>query len=789
MFKSFRPALLAAALTVITASCSDNCNSFRYKAEQHPFTDARTEEMIAELYDNMSMDERIAQIHGMFVADLLDSEGHLDTALCRRIIPYGVGHFCQYASNTEWEPERLRDLVAEVQDWLMNNTPNGIPALFHEEVLSGVATKYSTIYPQQIGLACSFNPELAAVKTQQTAAALRKIGGMLALSPMVDVCRTPSFNRLEESYGEDAYLSAAMGTAFALGLQDGGLRNGVAACSKHFLGYGGGGDADTKELYEDILMPHEAMIRIAGSKVVMTGYHAVHGTNAVASSELQEGILRTYLGFDGVMVSDYTSINQIPGQPDQMHRAAAAVNAGNDVEFCNNDAYKFIPDAIEAGLVKPEALERAVKNVLRLKAAVGLLDENPVLYAEGDIDYDTDAERATAYTLATQSVVMLKNNGILPLKEGRSIALTGPNANSFWAMPGDYAYPGMAYFWHSFDPSAETPHIVTLREGLQNRMPAGFTLAYERGCDWTDAAETSLADTGDERVRDMSKMSRRIDAGETIDRAGAIAMAAGSDVIIAAMGENDLLCGENRDRGSLRLPGSQEAYVEELIATGKPVVLVIFGGRAQVIGDLADRCAAVIQAWYPGEEGGNALADIIYGNVSPSGKLSVSYPSEEIYEPLCYNYSIEQDQRVQYPFGFGLSYTEFTYSGLELKSSAKTSDKAFKLSFNLTNSGECAADEIVQIYLSPADGQDVRPVQLQGFGRVSLKPGETRKVTFLMSPQQFGHYDDGQWTIEPGRYEIKVGASSADIRLKGIINLTGNAETIALRDIYFSEMI
>lgn len=784
MKRIFRPMLLIAAATAI-AACSQP--QFKYEAQEHPLSNEETEALVDELYAKMSMDEKIAQIHGMYVSDILGPDGHIDTARCREIIPAGIGHFCQYASNTEWEPEQLRDMVAEVQDWIINNTPNGIPALFHEEVLSGVATKGATTYPQQIGLACSFNPELAAVKTRQTAAALRKIGGMLALSPMVDVCRTPSFNRLEESYGEDAYLSAAMGTAFALGLQDGGLRNGVAACSKHFLGYGGGGNAETKELYEDILMPHEAMIRIAGSKVVMTGYHAVHGINAVANSELQQDILRDYLHFDGMMVSDYTSINQIPGQPDQMHRAAAALNAGNDVEFCNNDAYKFIPQAIEESLTTPEALERAVKNVLRIKAAVGLLDENPVLYAEGDIEYDTPAERETAYTLASQSVVLLKNDGILPLKSG-NIALTGPNANSMWAMPGDYAYAGMAYFWHRFNPSSETPHIVTLREGLETRMPEGFSLSYERGCDWTDEEQELRDAAGDQRVLDLIKMMRRIDAGETIDRAGAVAMATSSDVIIAAMGENDLLCGENRDRGSLRLPGTQEAYVEELIATGKPVVLVIFGGRAQVIGDLADKCAAVIQAWYPGEEGGNALADILYGNVSPSGKLSVSYPAEEIYEPVCYNYSTEPDARIQYPFGYGLSYTTFEYSDIQAGKNIKTSDKAFKLSFDLTNSGEFEADEIVQIYLSPAEGQPVRPVQLQGFGRVSLKPGETRKVEFLMSPQQFGYYDNGQWSVDGGKYLLKVGASSTDIRLTKEITLQGKTVTRPLREVYFSEM-
>ena len=233
------------------------------------------EQKIDELYQRMSQEERIAQLRSCYMDDLFDEQGQLDTVKCKELIPNGIGHFSQYASQKPMDPNVLRDRVAAVQEWLMTHTPSGIPALFHEEVLSGINTRGATIYPQQIGQACSFNPELAELKTRQTATTMRKMGGVLSLSPMVDVCRTPSFNRLEESYGEDGYLSAVMGVAFVRGLQQGDLRKGVGACSKHYLGYGGGGDADEKELMEEILMPHEAMIRLAGSKAVMPGYHAM----------------------------------------------------------------------------------------------------------------------------------------------------------------------------------------------------------------------------------------------------------------------------------------------------------------------------------------------------------------------------------------------------------------------------------------------------------------------------------------------------------------------------------
>lgn len=748
------------------------------------------DKQVDELYNRMSQEERIAQLRGMYISDLFAEDGSLDTLKCRQLIPNGIGHFSQFASQESLSPNEIRDKVAVVQEWLVNNTPNGIPALFHEEVLTGVNTRDATVYPQQIGQACSFNTQLAELKTLQTGRCLRRIGGMLSLSPMVDVVRTPSFNRLEESYGEDAYLSAAMGTAFVRGLQQGGLREGVGACSKHFLGYGGGGNAQEKELMEEILLPHEAMIREAGSKVVMTGYHAVHGTNCVANEELQQGILRDYLHFDGMMVSDYGAVDQVPGQPDAVHLAAAAINAGNDVDFPKGDSYAHLQEAIDKGLVSQETFERAVKCVLRYKAMVGLLDKDPKLYEGGNIEYDTKEERQTAYDIATQSVVLLKNDGILPLNKPQRIALTGPNANSMWAMLGDYTFQSMSYFWKLRIEDDMHPHIVGLREGMNSRLPEGSTLSYSRGCDWTENVETIVEDGGDERASYMrSVLNRKVDSGETANLEEALKIANESDVIVAAVGENVMLSGENRDRGSLRLPGSQEQFVERLIATGKPVVLVVFGGRAQVISSIADRCAAVIQAWYPGEEGGNAVADILYGNVSPSGKLSVSYPNVELNEPICYNYSDKHNPRIAWPFGFGLSYTTFEYSALQVDAEAKTNDESISISFAVKNTGKIAADEIAQIYLSPTSAdQHIRPIQLHGFGRVHLNPGEERTLHFTMSPQQFGYYADHQWHVAPGKYTIKIGASCEDIRLSSDITLTGDTYTLPLRTNYFTTM-
>lgn len=792
-------------LMLLTATALTNCSTQQ---------DNKMDEYVDNLYERMTDGERLAQLQSAFMDKLFDEEGNLDTALCRKTIPNGIGHFSQYASQLPLDANTIRDRVAKVQEWLMNNTPNGIPALFHEEVLSGINTQDATIYPQQIGQACSFNPELAELKTKQTGIAMRKMGGVLSLSPMVDVCRTPSFNRLEESYGEDGYLSAVMGTVFVNGLQQSDLSQGVGACSKHYLGYGGGGDAEEKEMMEEILLPHETMIRLAGSKAVMPGYHAVHGTNCVANSEILQDILRGYVGFDGMIVSDYTAIDQLPDQEDDMHKAAAAINGGNDVDFPSGSNYALLPEAIKKGLVSQETFERAVKNVLKYKYRAGLFDKKPYLYSNEDIVLDTDEERRTAYDIASQSIVLLENKGILPLRNVKNILLTGPNANSFWAMCGDYSYPAMNYFWKMGKASGENPHVVTLLEGMQNAInsismnissqPPTFSpqitspkLMYSRGCDWTEEIETIFSRSGDERAWDYEILHRKVDSGEKADANEALALAEKSDVIIAAVGENVMLCGENRDRRGpapdkvgLRLPGKQEEYVNKLIATGKPVVLVVFGGHAQVISGIAEKCAAVIQAWYPGEEGGNAVADILCGKISPSAKLSVSYPNTEIYEPICYNYSDKPDPRVAWPFGYGLSYTKFEYSNLNAEKQISTDSEYTLVSFDVENCGDMEADEIAQLYISPKNNsQNIRPIQLQGFARVSLKPGEKKTISVKLYTEQFGYYSNEgqrQWNIAPGTFTIKVGASSADIRSQQDITLAGSKVIKPLRDYYFS---
>lgn len=750
------------------------------------------DQQVDEIFAKMTQEECVAQLHGTYLEVFFDENNKLIPEKCEELIPNGAGHFSQFCMNTDKTPDELRDMVMQMQAWLKENTPNGIPALFHEEVLSGVNSAYATIYPQQIGMAGSFNPALAEQKTYETATGLRKMGGFMALSPMVDVVRNPSFNRLEESYGEDGYLSAVMGVAFVKGLQHGDLREGVAATTKHFLGYGGGGDATDKELMEEILMPHEAIVRLADSHSLMPGYHAMarDGIKCVANEGILQGVLRDYLKFDGIVVSDYGAVEQIDDNMTDIQRAAAAINAGNDVDFPQGNSYKYLPQAMEQGLVSKEVFERAVKRVLKFKALLGLFDENVPLYSTEHIELDSEAERNTAYQLASQSVVLLKNDGVLPLKgEKKNVALVGPNANSMWAMCGDYSYPAMRYFWKSSIEDGSRPHVVGLKEGLENNKPEGFAVNYSRGCDWTEEVETVVDQSGDPRTAYLYYIqNRKVDSGEEANWNEALKMAAQNDVIVAAVGENVMLCGENRDRKHLRLPGRQEEFVRALIATGKPVVLVVFGGRAQVLGDLADKCAAVIQAWYPGEEGGNALADILYGKVSPSGKLSVTYPAVELHEQICYNYGLDGDPRVAFPFGYGLTYTTFEYSNMQIESNVATNADRFNVSVEVKNTGDVAATEIVELYVSPIErSAKLKPIQLQGFKRVTLEPGQSETVTLAVSPQQLGYFVNGHWAIDPGRYMIKLGASSQDIRQEGEVVLTGETCEMDLRTAYFAE--
>ena len=789
-----------AALSALFISCESE-KTPRTQVAEIPFSTPAIAAKVDSIYNAMTMEERVAQLHSVRSMFLTDEDGKLSLDSCRKYIPHGVAHVAQFACTQQLSIDELRAFVSDLQHFLVHETRTGIPAIFHEEAITGFPTVGSTTYPQQIGVACTWNPEMVELKSEHTRRAMRSGGATMALSPMVDVVRTQTFNRIEESYGEDGYLSSAMGQAFINGLQGDDLRTSIAACTKHYLGYGGGANLPEKELIEEIITPHEVAIRRANSKAIMPGYHAFKGETSITNSYFLQDLLRKYMGFDGLVVSDYFAISvkwKAQGNPNHFkERAAKAMNTGADLELCDLECFKFLPELIEEGKVSEARFKEAVTRNLTMKARLGLLDPNPTFIAEPKLDVGNDTFRQTAYDLAAQGIVLLKNNGILPLNAEKTpnIALVGPNANSPWAMLGDYTFQAHHTFFQGVAVDMDKHKIFTVKEGMERAVKdTDFRLAYERGCNWDGAELTSASGTGgDDRIKN-EKIVWLVDmlakTSDPFDWNKAMKMAAKSDVVVAAMGENVALCGEGRSRKGIRLPGAQEQFVEQLIDAGRPVVVVIFGGRAQVLSQkIIDGAAAIVQAWYPGEEGGNAVADILTGKVNPSGKLCVSYPLHEKSPVLCYNYGeAKMKPHVLYPFGHGLSYTQFDYKHITATPKAEIGSGEVSVKINIKNSGKHDGTEIVQLYIKPTnETQGLKPIQLKGFKRVDLKAGEEKQLTFTFLPELISHWEDHQWFVSPGNYEIAIGASATDIKATLPLEITGEQRITPNREIFFSD--
>lgn len=677
--------------------------SFVLQGQNTPFATPEIDSKVDAIMADMSMDEKLAQIMGTRLRDIME-DGKISLEKCRTHIPFGIGHFCQFSSGQELKPEELRDMVREVQHYLMTETRMKIPAIFHEEAITGFATLGATTFPQQIGVGCTWNPDLVEKNTASTARNMRAAGATFALSPMLDLSRSAHWNRHQESYGEDAYLTSRMGVAFVQGLQGEDFKTGVAATVKHFAGYGTQNNSE-KVLYEEYLMPHEACFKVGGAKSVMPSYGVYKALPVAANPTMLDQILRRDAGFDGLVVSDYGAINLLYKKykvaKDSTMAAALAINAGMDVELSSPTMFPKLKEALEQGLVTEKVIDAAVKRSLIMKAKLGLLDENPEIGKDGPLDFDPPENRKLAYETACQSIVLLKNNGILPIKkELKKIALVGPNAATVHGLLGDYTYQGMRAFWKQSAFDVNNPKLVSVKEGLENKLGNDVQLLHERGCDWSAALEAKIDKSGfgDSRIEKLKLLTVADTPQPNLQNA--LKIAKESDVIIAVMGENLYLNGEGRWRNGIRLPGEQEAFVEKLIETGKPVVLVILSGRQQVISTFSDRCAAIVQGWFPGEEGGNAVADILLGKVNPSGKLCVSYPRTENSQEINYQDG-ENKELIQYPFGFGLSYTQYTYGNFKMKKKTRITDDRFTVSCTIRNTGNMDGAEVAQLYVSP----------------------------------------------------------------------------------------
>lgn len=777
---------------VCLSACKTQNNTTEAFAETPAFSSPEIDAKVDDLMATMTLDEKIAQITGTRIRELM-VDGKLSSEKMDEHLANGIGHFCQFSTGQALNPEELRDLVREIQDYLTTKTRLKIPAIFHEEAITGFATQGATTFPQQIGIGCTWNPELVERNTTSTRKNMRAAGATFALSPMLDLSRTAHWNRHQESYGEDAYLTSRMGVAFVKGLQGDDFKTGVAATVKHFAGYGTKNNSE-KILYEEYLMPHEACIKIAGAKSVMPSYGTYKSLPISVNPTMLDRMLRREIGFDGLVVSDYGAINMVNRKykqaPDVMTAGAMAINAGVDIELSSPIAYPQFKEAIKKGLVTEEVINTSVKRSLIMKAKLGLLDENPHIGKDGTLDFDPPENRKLAYEAAVQSIVLLKNNGILPLKEDvKKIALVGPNAATTQGLLGDYTYQAMRAFWKSEEYDPLNPKLVTLKEGLEKALGNNVDIQHERGCDWSATLEAKIDKSGfgDDRLGRLKLLTVKGLAQPNLENA--VKIANKSDVIIAAMGENISLNGEGRSRKGIGLPGDQEAFVEKMLATGKPVILVLFGGRQQVIDKLEGRCVAIVNAWFPGEEGGNAVADILIGKVNPSAKLCVTYPNSQIREEVNYQNGYSKSNPPLYPFGYGLSYTNYEYSNVEIPSETNIAGNRFSVSLDLENTGKVDGTEIVQLYVSPVDKTTtMKAIQLKGFQRVALKSGEKKKVIFNVSPQQLVQYKNNQWIVEASKYEFKIGASSTDIRQKGIIEFKGDHLILEKgRQVFFSE--
>ncbi|GAV42976.1 glycoside hydrolase family 3 N-terminal domain-containing protein [Streptomyces acidiscabies] len=738
--------------------------------------DDRVEALLAE----MTLEEKLAQLGSAWpgvehvsgnVAPMQDVFArHTDFADARK---NGLGHLTRPFGTKPVEPAEGARLLAATQRELMAGTRLGIPALAHEECLTGFTTYRATVFPAALAWAAAFDPALVERMARAIGTSMRRVGVHQGLSPVLDVVRDYRWGRVEETLGEDPYLVATTGTAYVRGLESAG----IIATLKHFAGYSASKAARNhapvsmgpREFADVILPPFETALREGGARSVMNSYADVDGMPAGADAGLLTGLLREEWGFEGTVVSDYWSVAFLR----TTHHIAAtdgeagarALAAGIDVELPDTLCYGDpLADLVRSGAVPEDLVDRAVRRVLRQKADLGLLDAGytPDVGLDEPIDLDPPAHRALARQLAERSVVLLDNHdGLLPLAPGTaSVALVGPSADDPNAFFGCYSFPNHVLPHHpGHGNGIETP---TLLDALARELPT-VRIAYEQGCPVKDIDRTGIA--------------------------AAVEQAERADVCIAVVGDLAGLfgrgtSGEGCDVEDLALPGVQGELVEALLATGTPVVLLVVSGRPYALGAYTGRAAAIVQAFFPGEEGGPALAGVLSGRVTPSGKLPVQVPRTAGGQPGTYLHAplggnsrgvSNLDPTPAYPFGHGLSYTEFAYAGLTLGAAEIPTDGEVEISCLVRNTGDLEGTEVVQLYTADPVAQLPRPVtQLTGFARVALAPGQERRVTFRLHTDRLAYTGPAMHRIvEPGEITVMLGASSADIRLTGTLRLTG----------------
>lgn len=739
-----------------------------------PYKDASlsVRKRVEDLMGRMTIEEKCAQLMGLWNGGVEDFKPEIfdDPEKMKEIFGRGC-HSVHPAPFGIKETVRMRNAI---QKYLVEETRLGIPAIFVDEGQHGMMRPEATVFPQAIGLACSWDTTLFEKVYSVVAHEMRSRGTHHALTPVIDVCRDPRWGRTEETYGEDPYLNGMLSVAAVKGLQGGDTgkvgKESVAATLKHLVGHGeseGGLNQSpanySKRVLRDYHMPPFKMcIDYAKPVSVMPSYNEIDGVPSHANRWLLQDLLRNEWGYKGMVVSDYYGVDHLFNKHfvchDATEAAMTAFNCGIQYEFPQANMYRVLPELLKKKKIKREDIDKAVEQVLTFKFSLGLF-ENPFVDEKQAVSVSKSlAHKKTALRAAHESIVLLKNDGLLPLKKGKykRIAVIGPCAKDLWF--GGY--------------SGEPYEKVSLLDGIKAGAGNGTEVLFAQGCRLTINTTISYFNWKYDEI----KFASRDENMKLISEA--VKVASGADLVILALGENEHLCREAwaqnhiGDNMTLDLFGEQGELADAITALGKPVVLYLMNGRPLSINTLAEKVPAILEGWYMGQETGTAAADIIFGEVNPSGKLTITIPKSAGQLPMYYNHKpsaqwqdyLSQDVKPLFHFGYGLSYTKFRYGKPELiKSTIKKSEKT-KVTLEVTNAGKIAGDEIVQLYIRDVVSSVTRPVkELKGFARITLKPGETKKVSFDITPEKLAfHNIDMKYVVEPGDFEIMTGSSSRD---------------------------
>jgi beta-glucosidase len=739
---------------------------------------------VADLLGRMTIEEKVGQmlcIWGEKKTLLFDEQGDLDLVKLGMNLPHGIGQIARLSDTLGGVTARgMAELANSIQRFFMEETRLGIPVIFHEECLHGLAAIDATSYPQPIGLASTFNPALIEEIYSSIAEDARSRGAHQALTPVVDVAREPRWGRVEETFGEDPYLVAQMGIAAVHGFQgDGTFRDKkrLIATLKHFAAHGqpesgtncAPVNVSERLLRDTFLYTFREVIAKANALSVMASYNEIDGVPSHANAWLLRTVLRGEWGFQGSVVSDYYAITELHHREeaishavarDKSDAAALAVCAGVNIELPDRDCYPHIVDLVKKGVLSESSIDELVAPLLSQKFRLGLFEDPFVDPSTIDDDLRLTGDRDRALRAARETVTLLKNdNAILPIdpRRHKTIAVIGPNANR--PLLGGY--------------SGKPRYNVTVLEGVQIRAGTAFKVLFSEGCkitvggSWNDDAVT-LPDAAD-------------DARSIQD---AVSTAKRSDLVILALGDNEQTSREAwskvhmGDRASLKLFGKQNDLVRAIVETGKPVVALLFTGRPYAITYLDAHAAGILQCWYLGQETGRAVAEVLFGDHNPSGKLPISLPRSVGHLPCYYNYKpsarrgyLFDDVSPLYPFGFGRSYTTFAFSNVRLTQSLIQADQSTEVLVDVTNTGKRLGEEVVQMYVRDLVSTVTRPVkELRGFQKISLAPGETKTVSLRIEPEHLAFTTISmKRVVEPGDFDIMVGNSSRDQDLQKVL--------------------